>query len=420
MAINTEHPVGNVTARSLSKGRGSHGDFVKAMVLMSLAVITPTTVFYLFSASSQALGVAMGAAVIALLAAIGVMRNPSPGQWARAVFVIGCIGGAVMLHALVASFFEPVDFGRAVSSSAIFAVLGLGAFALSHTLFGLDNGAISRTVSIFLVLMIIIGAFGVAGIHPPGGGIYFKPVFPFTEPSHFALTMTPILLAFCVNKTLTMRVVGLVAVMLLAYLLQSLSLVVGVLMVAVVVLPTPWIVAGAVALVALVGILDIDYFTDRLDLSVHSGNLSALVYIQGWDLAGESLRRTSWWGIGFQQLGIGSITTYTSSLIVSLAGTDSNLRDGGFTLAKVLAEFGVLGAGVAAAYTAVLVRCGWRLRQIALRKRSAAAGTILAMAFVCGYAIEAFVRGIGYFSGTMLLLVAALIFLGTFRRRIWQ
>ncbi len=419
MVMHRERSLEVETGQSASGHRGAVSDFTKAMVLLVLAALTPTTTFYLFASSSQALGVALGAAAIVLLALLGIVRNPTAGQWTNAIFVVGCIGALIMLHALVATFFEPVEFGRAASSVAVFAVLGLGAFALAHTLFSLDNGAISRTVTVFLALLLLIGLAAVIGIQPPGEG-YFKSVFPFTEPSHFALTLTPFLLAFCVNQALAVRVAALALAIALAYLLQSLSLVVGVLVVAVIVLPALWIGIGAVLLVSTIGLLDIAYFTDRLDLSVHSGNLSALVYVQGWDLAAESLRRTSGWGLGFQQLGIGSITTYTSSLIVALAGTDANLRDGGFTLAKVLAEFGVLGGAVMAAYTVVMVRCVWRLRQVALRQTSAAAGTILAMALVCGYAVEAFVRGIGYFSGTMLLLVAALIFLGTFRRRIWE
>lgn len=392
-------------------------DYALAIVLLVISALTPTTVFFLLGTSSQAAGVAFASAVIVLLAVVGITRNASPGGWAKAVFVIAIIAFSVLAHGLVSTLFEPVNFGRALSSIGLAIAMGFGAFALSRSLFLVENFSLSNAITSLFAVLVAVGAASIVGIQPPGGGGYFKSVFPFTEPSHYALTLTPVLIAFCVNQKLVVRVAGLVLTLALAYLLESLSLVVGVMLAAAITLPTLWLGLAGVALVALIGVLDITYFTDRLDLSSSSGNLSALVYLQGWDLAGESLRQTRGWGVGFQQLGVGNITSYTSSLITLLAGTDVNLRDGGFTLAKMIAEFGIFGGLAMSVYAFVMAKCAWTLRMVALRLRPATAGYILALSFVSGYAVEAFVRGVGYFSGTALLTLASILFLQSVRNR---
>lgn len=393
-------------------------DFAAAATLLAISMLVPTAVFFVARTSSQAVGVALASVMIVTLAILGHTRGARNIDWAKTLFLTFVVAGVVLIHALIASLFEPVDFGRAISSVALAMTLAMGASGLSRSLFMLDSESTSNAVTFMLAVLLVAGAASVAGLQPPSSTAYFKSVFPFTEPSHYALTLVPILLAFSVNQRATIRLMILAGCLGMAYHLQSLSLVVGVLLIATITLPTLWLGAAGLAVVALVGVLDLEYFTTRLDLSTSNGNLSALVYLQGWDLANQSILRTYGWGVGFQQMGVGSITTYTSSLITALAGTDVNLRDGGFTLAKVLAEFGVLGGLVMTAYTFVAIRCAWTLRQIAMRTRPATAGMILALAFVCGSSVEVFVRGLGYFSGTMLLLLAALVFLGITRGRV--
>lgn len=382
-----------------------------ALGLLSAGLLLPSTIFYLFRTSSQAPGLGIAALLIVGAGMIGLTSGLNLRQWTSAVVALGFLALVLVMHAMVASLFEPVAYGRVLSSLALFSLMLLGSVALSRSLFGLRNEAIAWCVAVFMALFLLIAIAAIFGIQPPNVGGYFKRLFPFTEPSHYALTFTPLLLAFCVNSNLPRRCAALVIVLLIAYLIESLSLVVGTLLVAALCLPTAWTLVAGTLIFAVVGVLDLSYFTDRLDLSQSNSNLSVLVYIQGWDLAGEGIARTNGWGLGFQQLGLGNITTYTSSLIVALAGGDANLRDGGFTLAKLIGELGVLGLALITAYGFALVRAMIVLRQIALRKRAASAGLILALAFVCGYSIEAFVRGIGYFSGTTMLMIAALLFL---------
>lgn len=407
-----------------SRGRPVSVGLITAFFLLFLASCVPSLVFYLAGTSSQAAGVAVAAIVIIALGSLGFVRRPNRQQLAIALFIVGVAVYALLLHLLMAGLQVSMELGRGISSLLLFALMIIGGAFLSFSLLEIDDRILKRSIGLMVAVLIFAGFAGVTGLQPPSRSESIKLVFPFTEPSHYALTITPILLCFCALNNQYWRVASLSATLIIAYLLESLSLVVGVAFISAIVLPIRWATVAAVLLIASLGALDVAYFTDRLALNDGSTNLSVLVYIQGWALVVESLERTRGWGIGFQQLGFGPIANHTSNLVARIAGSDSNIRDGGFTLAKVLAELGVLGIVISLAYIGLLVRCGFALRQFATAgmRSSMSAGTVLALSLVCGYAIEVFVRGIGWFSGTAMLFSAAMFFLvrqqsrGPFRR----
>jgi hypothetical protein len=169
--------------------------------------------------------------------------------------------------------------------------------------------------------------------------------------------------------------------------------------------------------------IDVSYYLSRLEFTETASNLSTLVYLQGWELAVNSLRSTACWGIGFQQLGVASAASDASNLIYDLVGSNPNLRDGGFLLSKLVSEFGVFGVVAIALHLRFALRCAGRLRSIARGELRLPGGTVFALCVVVMYLIEVYVRSAGYFVGTAGLFLAALIHLrhaalpGAFRRR---
>jgi hypothetical protein len=383
---------------------------LKILALLLLVTLLPTSVFYVFATSSQAPGVALVSAISLGLAALGIIRHPNTKQTFSALATIALISIAILSHALIAYYLQPFDFSRTIQSLMLLALMLTGAYFLRFAVFDCeDNVVVNAITGVFLVFL-AIGVAGILDIQPIASATSYNPVFPFTEPSHYALTFAPILFFICVTRNLAFRLFALLAALVIAYLLESLSLVVGVTLVGLVTLPVPYLaVVGSVVTIA-IGILDITYFTDRLDLSYDSGNLSVLVYLQGWELATDSVARTSGWGIGFQQLGFGPINSPTADVILRLAGNDTNLKDGGFTLAKATSEFGIFGFAAIIAFGVMAVRAAWMLRAIALGHRRVSMSAALAMSIICGYAVEAFIRGIGYFSGSTMLLLAAILY----------
>jgi hypothetical protein len=185
----------------------------------------------------------------------------------------------------------------------------------------------------------------------------------------------------------------------------------------VLVVPSALIVGLVVGLVAVkLELLDTSYYTDRLDFSEDTTNLSTIIYIQGWQLIGESLTNSNGWGLGFQQLGLRGTEVPAADIIFNLVQGYGNVLDGGFTFAKVVSEFGVLG------FVAIGIYLRWfwtSFRQLRRAARSVPADTarMFAQCSIVSYFIELFVRGTGYFNGTTVLLVASFWILYAARAR---
>lgn len=385
----------------------------KIFQLLMFVTLLPTLVFYVFGTSSQAPGVALVVLIAIGQAILGITRHPTTRQVLGALTVIALISAAILSHGLVAHYFQSLSFVRMVQSLALFAFMMFGAYLLRFAIFDYNDRVIDRATAGIFSVFILIGVAAILDIRPIEAVASINPVFPFTEPSHYALTFTPILLFMCARHGVLVRVLALLSALVIAYLLESLSLVVGVLLVGLVTLPITFLALAAFGLSVVVSILDITYFTDRLDLNYDSGNLSVLVYLQGWELATDSVSRTLGWGIGFQQLGFGPISSPTADVILRLAGNDTNLKDGGFTLAKATSEFGMFGFAGILLFGVMASKTAWALRKVALARSKATMSAILAMSVISGYAIEAFVRGIGYFSGSTMLLMAAVLYMNS-------
>lgn len=258
--------------------------------------------------------------------------------------------------------------------------------------------------------MIIVALASILDIEPPGTMVWEKAIFPFTEPSHYALIFTPLLLDACVKSHGWKRYAWLLTGYGLAYSLESLSLAAGTTLAAVITLPLIQLALGMLIAPLLLLSVDLSYFTDRLDFGHQTTNLSALVYIQGQELIFDSLERTGGWGIGFQQLGYGPIRSTASKVIYQITGLDLNLYDGGFVAAKLISEFGIFGLALTIAFIVMAAKSALALRRTAFGRIPPLAGRDLALAFIVGYFTDMFVRGVGYFTASSALFLAALIF----------
>lgn len=389
----------------------ARSDAFNVLQLLILVTLLPTSVFYIFATSSQASGVMLTSAIVIIQAMLGIIRHPTSRQVFGALTIIALICIGILSHALVAYYFQSLSFVRIVQSLALFAFMMFGAYLLRFAIFDNQHQSIDKAATALFLIFMLVGIAGSLGIRPIELAAAYNPVFPFGEPSHYALTFTPILLFVCVRYKIAFRLAALFSALVIAYLLESLSLVAAVVLVGLITLPIAFLVLAAVGFSVAVGILDVTYFTDRLDLNYESRNLSVLVYLQGWELMADSMRRTLGWGLGFQQLGFGPISSPTADAILRLVGNDANLKDGSFTLAKAASEFGILGFAGFSLFAFMAARSAWMLREAALARASITAPLMLAMSVISGYIVEAFLRGIGYFSGSTMMLMAAVLYM---------
>lgn len=387
----------------------SHDRTGSGMLLSALALIVALPFAGLFVAGASSTTPGLMAACVVLIAAgvLGFYRLEGGRRWGLTVVTIVIVSFGMVLHSVIASLMSTGDILRAIGTLIAAINVVVSAYLLRLIIQQTRPAALDRVIKLLCTAFIVIGIFSLLDIQPPHSG-YAKPIFPFTEPSHFALSFTPFLIYRSVRSSLPVRLIWLGAGMILALLLQSLSLVVAVALAAACCL-SGWILAVAlVGLSAIVGYLDISYFTDRLDFSTHTTNVSTLVYIQGYELIVTALKETWGWGIGFQQLGIVPLNVPTSDLIYRIVGNDANLRDGGFTAAKVISELGFFGILLTTSYFYYFVLSVLKLRRLAVMG-SPDSKKVLCFSAVTGIFIEMLVRGGGYFTGTILFAVSAMM-----------
>jgi len=164
-------------------------------------------------------------------------------------------------------------------------------------------------------------------------------------------------------------------------------------------------VAGSAMVAFLIVVIRSDeYFYSRLSF-VDASNLTSLVWLQGWESVFQGLVSTSGLGVGFQMMGLDqSFTTSLAQKIISIAGIQLNIHDGGFLFSKLVTEFGLVGLVVCFIYVRMLLRSiifavkNNRSKLASEALSGQAKKEMLLQAFIVGFFVEMFFRGTGYFS----------------------
>lgn len=383
-----------------------------ATILAGLLFV-PAAMSFFVADLSFVLGTALMCALAVGLAMVGQVTLTARDVQI-ALLTSAAVALAVLVHLLVANVVDNdprFDVARAISSLLLFGIVLLAVPVVCEAIMMSDSGT-ANIVRISMGIFILSATLAWLNIQPPSPSLGQKPTFPFTEPSFLGFSFPAILIFSMARSSLILRAGLVFAFLALGYTLGNLTIVAACLFAATVTLPVSWLIAGALALIAAETSLDLSYYKDRLDLDwATSINLSSLVYVQGWQMLEEALNKTHGWGVGFQQLGVVYTNVPASLRINMIAGRDANLQDGGFILAKLGGEFGVLGLALVAAYLYVAAQSFLALRAVAMGRRTLPDGEVFARACVIGYIIETFVRGSSYFTGTFVLLLAGLLYL---------
>lgn len=142
--------------------------------------------------------------------------------------------------------------------------------------------------------------------------------------------------------------------------------------------------------------------------------------MQGCFSALLNLANTLGLGLGFNALGLDS-TLYpeVTDIIYENTGRHFNLNYGGFLASNLISEFGILGVVFSVAYLFSLLKAPFLISSLYSKfyksestfSQSMIAKNILVNAIVCGFVVELFLRCVGSFSVTLLLAIAAEIYL---------
>lgn len=260
------------------------------------------------------------------------------------------------------------------------------------------------------IIYVLVAVFSINGWFVFGGyqGKSY-PVYPFAEPSHFALSYMPISMV-CMAINNFYKCFVFIVTCILAFLFPSLTLLVVALI--------QFFVFGLKAKVlvfycfslTLTGFLvagfnfDYEYFLSRIIFSDDYPNLSNLVYIQGWESAWIGVKETFGIGLGFQNLGQQN-AGYFTDVIYSLTGFSLNRKDGAFLAAKVIGEFGLLGSVFVLFVLFNGLQAVSKMSRLAFYSNE----TLLYYAYSSSMLVEFFVRGFGYFSPTFIIFISLLL-----------
>lgn len=384
--------------------------------LVASAIAIPNLILYFGFSSSLTLGtVIVGFVIIfSTLNAHFFQSNVIVNNISQSAFVVILVF-LISIHFNVASLIGQTDIGRTGLSLVSLVIFIISASGFAFLLADASDREIQKSVLLVFSLFCGVVILFFIGFTPYGANASIKPMLPFTEPSHFAGNFLPFFIYACIVSSTIFRVCIVIAVTIAALAIQNMALLLGCLLV--LLISTNYKTALFLLIIAVVVFnqTDMTYFADRANISIDNGNLSALVYLQGWQLILESWQNTSGWGLGFQQLGISATKVPASIVIESILGTGLNLMDGGFLLSKFLCEFGVAGVIIIIVYFKSALLVFRQLRLVAIGNVNTRNSVIISYCFVISFALEILIRGSGYFSPTALFTLAAIIYLHRIR-----
>jgi hypothetical protein len=380
----------------------------KYLLLLWLGL--PSFLMVLLTLSSLAASLLLTAVLLGL----GCLVSSNPAHAGLQSIKIRGTYLVLLMLAGVSAICANLFFNQPLSAKqgfSFFALLIL--FVFSHIIFtqffSAPAAELEKNIRFSYKVLLGLGVLGI--VLPFRIGPYAElnyPVFPFSEPSHFALAYLQVTAMMMPISGRRARYAIIAASGLLAVGFPNTTLLIAALLLLLLVASTLELIVASALLVPIVLSLSqisdtlASYFSERLT-SDGSENISRLVYIQGWEAIYSALSTTSGWGIGFQNLGNEppGAATYALSLLVP---DELNRADGSFLLAKTGGEFGFVGLFLCAATIIFSFWMGYRVRRALKNKKSTAQGFLLIPA-CSSYVliVEMLIRGPGYFSPSLLL-----------------
>lgn len=298
----------------------------------------------------------------------------------------------------------------------------LAAYLISLKVKKIDNKTLLSICHYTFYLMIFLGLVNISTSYAIGKNLGYshgQPMFPFLEPSHYALFLGPFTFIYSVtNRSWNKRLISLAIVTMISFMIPSTTLLTYAIITSLALILTLKTTAAFLAFPVIIisasigvnTVMSNEYFTSRLTFSSDTTNTTALVYLQGLQDTQNSLELTNGLGLGFQMLGTQPPSTY-AFMIAKVMGNvngELNREDGGFLAAKIISEFGYLGIYLMFAYLLYCFKCVITTRRILIKHRANDNITpLICYGIITTFSVELFVRGVGYFSpGVFIFLIA--------------
>jgi hypothetical protein len=360
--------------------------------------------------SSQAAGILLCAFAFWALAAFRLRSTlrSTHNYSHKGMAIVLAIAFFIATHIAINDAIEaPIDLGRFIGSYIGLCVMFIGSKIFADRIYSQPQSITSQYTESSLLFMVANAILGILGIsfltH-----VTHKPVGIFSEPSHFALALAPLLIYSCIVRTKHHQTY-LMFFLVWALLIQNITTLVVVALAASLILkvrPSHFVKLGMAFFGLLILLSENEYFSSRVSITSESDNMSVISLMRGWEIAVLTMRDTTYWGGGFQQFGnlglYGELTTKMAAL-----NLDSlNIFDGASSAAKLTGEFGVFGVLLILAYLFVFIKC-FKIVTAKHARYILNGGELFLLSCLLSLSVELFFRGIGYFSTGFFLFFAA-------------
>ena len=266
---------------------------------------------------------------------------------------------------------------------------------------------------------------------------YPKNIFPFQEPSHFALAVGNLSIPLLVFTKIRFNIFILINLFFFSLMLPSTVLLIfSILNLFIFFIKKDLNVIFKVFILIITSLLvknfflnyssiiDLEYFISRIYPEYSKDeiyNITNLTYKQGWEFIYVNLLNSKFFGIGYQMMGSEKMylgETYKLIFDVTQTYSGKNISDGSFVMSKFIVEFGIFGLLVSLLYIKFIIsfilRLKKNLKYINLKNYSNYNyfdKIFLSELIIFAYGVNYFIRGINYFTPQSVILIAAILFL---------
>ena len=407
----------------------------KLFFSLAALIFFPPFFYVTFQLSSMTVGL-----VLAMMLLVLLFHQTSPIMRARNASRLAVL--LIFLLTAHSIYFLLTDYDdRQLLAIFLFFIMLTIAGVFSNVIYKCNGLVLLRSFKLLAIIGLLMG-FGsfVIDTNFLNYEKLSKPMFPFSEPSHYALGFSSVFFVTGVFLGKVQRITFLILIVLLGVMKPSVSLLVIAFVMVIVfyVLPLKTVNIVLIAILAVVGVqalslVDISklsYFYERIPFAENvenpvirgSANISALVYMQGWEILSDNMVNTTGLGVGLYNMEK-AIPGHYGEIIYSRVGQYQNTAEGSFFASKLITEFGITGVLLLAAYCTFFLkslRFFYRLgRYVDNQHRSIEkiypVSLVYAHSVIVVFVVEAFVRGAGYFTTGVFLLLVAMFLTRRFR-----
>jgi hypothetical protein len=380
------------------------------LISLLFIIIVPNTLFmYYEGTTSTGLGLTISIIIICFLYLLQYKSfNLDKSLWSIVIFLI-----FVFLTSIYSmKSFDMFDYNRFFQSYLLIYICVLAASYFVIFSSRVTDRKLYNYVSFVFYLILFDGIYLLIN------NTFFtwdKRTLLFPEMSHFAQIFAPLLLFKVLTFKNTIYIYSIILIsLILALRIESLTLVISVFLIMMLYSIKKtflFFLISSGILLLFFNQTSFEYFIDRIPMS-DTQNLSTLVFLSGWERVYLNLIDSSFFGIGFNQLGIVGNIGFFQSEITRLGELNLNITDGGSLAPKLISELGIVGLVFIFGYLIYLIRIIYRI------KKNILIYSYLDMFYISIFImsfVSIFIRSSGYFSPINFLLLSSIIYINKFK-----